>query len=120
VTDCKAVQLAFYNEDRYSSKSSGLWRELGLQRVTEVTKMAAHLSQLEAEVMGIGLRWKGNDKADYWAKDTIDSTGEEGQRYKIARKMCIPTWEKLPRCSRKASNLNCSSYRRCPETALAR
>ena len=74
VTDCMAVLLThgdLVNHDRYSSKYAGLWREPGTARVGKCTKVPAHLTEEHATQRRHGAHWHGNDRADFWAKDTL-------------------------------------------------
>ena len=85
VTDCSAVVTAFNRPSQhrdYRSKYGGLWKESTLGLIGKVTKMRAHLDLEEAKALNLEEHWSGNDRADFWAKDTIDSTGKNGAIYK--------------------------------------
>ncbi len=89
VSDCQAVVQAFANLDRhadYRSKFAGMWRNADIKRVPFCKKVKAHLCQQEAIELGLEEDWFGNDKADYWAKDTLADTWKDGEAYVKDRK----------------------------------
>jgi hypothetical protein len=82
--DCQAVVTAFQDLtrfDNYSFKFAGLFRVPGIDQIENIIKVKAHLAEHEAKEQGVHHHWFGNDKADYWAKDTLDSTGAAGVAY---------------------------------------
>ncbi len=89
ISDCQAVVQAFANLDRhadYRSKFAGMWRSPDIERVPDCKKVKAHLCQQEAILLGLEADWFGNDKADYWAKDTLADTYKDGIAYVKHRK----------------------------------
>ena len=53
--------------------------------------MAAHLTREQARGRDLEHHWEGNDKADYWAKEALDSTGKEGKAYIAVQKTLHPS-----------------------------
>ncbi len=63
-----------------------MWRSPDIARVSACHKVKAHLCQHEAIALGVESDWFGNDKADYWAKDTLADTWKDGEAYVIDKK----------------------------------
>lgn len=77
--DCQAVVTAFKNSkkhDGHRSKYAGLFREANMARLGNVIKVRAHPPEQEATETGQLDHWYGNDTADHWAKDALNTMGK--------------------------------------------
>ena len=84
ISDCQSVITAAtsrFKVDHPNSKFAGELRAQGLELVGRISKVAAHQTRAQATALGQGDWWFGNDRADWWAKDTLDSTGMAGEEY---------------------------------------
>jgi hypothetical protein len=119
VSDCQSViteATRRFKQDHPNSKFAGELRGQGLARVGKISKVAAHQTLAQAVLLGQGDWWFGNDQADWWAKDTLNTTGKDGVAYiewnkdtygfllKLAEHICAvvlprpdPVLSKLPR-----------------------
>ncbi len=98
VSDCQSVITAAtsrFKIDHPNSKFAGELRVSGLELVGKISKVAAHQTRAQANALGQGDWWFGNDQADWWAKNTLDSTGEEGLAYIIWNKATLGHLAKL-------------------------
>ena len=55
--------------DHHSSPHAGIWRGINRSRISDITKVKAHLTKAAAEAAGYGDHWQGNHLVDLLAKE---------------------------------------------------